>query len=85
MKVCTSCAATEADSATFPAKIRGESRHCQACADAFSQGGRVFVLSRDGVSIHAGPPRTRASYRAALRHRRASAQGDMVDQIVRAP
>lgn len=74
MTICSSCAATPSDGAIFPPKERGKPVICGDCA---------MVAQR--LTDMTGLPRTRASYRAALRHRRASAQMDLVDMIVRTP
>lgn len=89
MKLCTSCAGTEADGATFGPTKHGVPRLCLDCSkpsepirsyETFEELRRYFALHehRGRASITA---RTRASYRAALRHRQKQAQMDWVDQM----
>ena len=66
-------------------KRRGEPMLCVDCIVE-----RARVAMRDALPAFRGwgvtrITQTRASYRAALRHRRASAQGDLVDLVVEAP
>lgn len=75
VRICHSCAATSIE-AKFARKVRGQPApklclDCEAPADARSP--------------PSNPPRTRASYRAAYRHRVKQAQGDLVDLLVPPP
>jgi hypothetical protein len=78
VKVCHDCGATAAD-ADFPARYRGDRGpiRCVACAAAPYEPCRPRPVTP--------PIRTRASYRAAHRHRGAQAQLDLVDLLVRPP
>lgn len=78
MKICTSCAGTEADGATFGPKVRGRSTVCLSCEREVRN--KAARLQYSSLKI-----RTRASYRAALRHRQKQQQMDWVDLVVRAP
>jgi hypothetical protein len=71
-RVCQSCAATDADDATF-SRRRGQALMCDDCA-------RLPSTARPQT-----PTQTRASYRAAYRHRLKQAQGDLIDLIVPPP
>lgn len=77
--LCTSCAATEADGATFPQHVRGRPRFCGACQDQQRRDAeaQLWVDRHHAIS--------RASYRARLRNRRASAQMDLIDGLVPTP
>jgi hypothetical protein len=75
LKACDSCAATERDGAALGRKPHGRSLLCVDCE----------VEATRVPSPIAKLAITRRSYRAALRHRRASAQMDLVDMIVKAP
>lgn len=79
MQVCASCAATAANGATFPTKIRGKPRVCESCLDAQ----RRAAESQFWVDRHHAI--SRASYRAKLRNRQKSDQMDMIDLIVPTP
>lgn len=81
-RCCVSCAATEADGASFPDRLprykRGKPK-CQACLDQERRQAEVeFHVHRQHLI-------SRASYRAKLRVRAASPQADLVDLIVRRP
>lgn len=74
---CVLCAGTAADGARLPPrKAVGVPLLCTDCKAA---AGRFVAPAR------LRRVQTRASYRAALRHRNASPQSDLVDLIVRAP
>ena len=77
---CIACAATEADGAVFPPKPRGLPRRCLDCASGPAPAPLTLA---DGLTRN--KPRTRASYRAAHRHRSRSAQLDLVDLLVPPP
>ena len=84
-RACYSCGATAADGAVLPRlkPTRGD----LLCADCAALPGCLADRVRDRLATYdrGERPRTRASYRQALRHRQASAQGDLVDLVVRAP
>lgn len=73
--VCRSCAATEADGATYPTAPSGRVTRlvCMDCALAAPHRPRPATRQ------------TRASYRASYRYRQSLAQGDLVDLLVPAP
>lgn len=76
MSECSSCGA-RAGEAAFPT---GRKRGAPAlCTDCMAEAARQAT-----PEVHRQPI-TRARYRAALRVRAASPQGDLVDMIVRAP
>ena len=80
MKVCFSCAAAEADGATFPKKERGARRLCDACLDEQRRNAEVgYWAGRTYYTI------SRASYRAALRQRQKQPQSDWVDAAAKCP
>lgn len=89
MKICTSCAGTEADGATFgptkhrvPRALSSQDKPSEPIRsyETFEELRRYFALHehRGRSPITA---RTRASYRAALRRRQKQAQMDWVDQM----
>lgn len=70
---CRSCGGREADGCKFSHRP-GLPKVCEDClAEPPSEFDRT------------NPPRTRASYRAAFRHRQKSDQLDLVDMLVKAP
>ena len=84
MKICFSCAATESDGASFSPKPYGEPRLCDDCARSVEREELNRISPLFEYRRHATVT-TRASYRAKLRVRSASPQGDMVDGIVPLP
>jgi hypothetical protein len=81
VRICHSCAATSVET-RFPRKIRGQPapKLCLACeATALVQSAPIEWPTNPR------PAQTRASYRAAYRARLKSAQGDLVDLLVKPP
>jgi hypothetical protein len=84
-RACFACAATEADGAQLPE--RKPTRRPMLCTDCDTQPDteRAERIRQRRTEIARNPPISRASYRAALRHRNASPQLDLVDRLVRSP
>jgi hypothetical protein len=76
MPECSSCGARTGEAA-FPHKRKRGAR--SFCTDCETEEARQATPSMPR------PPITRARYRAALRFREASPQGDLVDLIVASP
>jgi hypothetical protein len=70
---CRSCGGREADGCKFSHRP-GLPKMCEDC-----------LVERPSTFHRGSPPRTRASYRAAFRHRQKSDQLDLVDQLVPPP
>jgi hypothetical protein len=70
---CHDCGSSSGETAFPPRKPRGKPLRCCEC---------MTEAARDPVHLdRATAVQTRASYRAAYRHRLASAQGDLVDLL----
>lgn len=75
-RLCHDCAATSRE-ATFPGE-RKPTRKLDRCIDCVAE----RLRAPPGSSV---PIQTRASYRAAYRHRASQAQGDLIDLVVSPP
>jgi hypothetical protein len=83
-RICASCGATNQE-ATFPG-TRKPSRRRDYCCDCTGGAMAETRIAARRAEIAAGDkPRSRRSYRAALKHRASSPQLDLVDLLVGSP
>ncbi len=82
-RACFACGGTAADGAVLPARKRRERPLlCADCAQwSPSHLAALIERRRQEMALHPGSRQSRRSYRAAYRHRAASAQLDLVDLL----